>query len=521
MTKAAAPYLLGIDIGTTNLKAILFDHTGQLIATSSRPTRSYHPDENHPDWTVYSPLTLWEDTIANIQTITSKIPDPENIMSLAIASMGEPIIPVDRKGNWLYPAICWFDQRTEPQARWWRQQLGARRIYDITGQPVSFFMSLNSMLWIRQHEPKIFQQTYKWLVVADYITYKLTGTFVTDYSIASRTMGFDVVNKCWSEEIFSTADLDPEIMPKAYPSGTAVGEIQPNVATCTGLKTGTIVATGGHDHGCAALPATVNHPNSILNSTGTTDVILGILDNPLLTTESYQESIPIYPHPIAGKYQAMDCILFGANALDWYINQFGSRLKIDAENSNQNVYELLLESAAKAPPRCKGLLWLPNARGTPTNVATRGAFLGIRESHTSSEFIRAIIEGICYETRLRVDRYERLFGKTVKRMVVVGGTSNSTFFTQLRADVTGREVEIVKTSEATCLGAAMLAGIAAGTFSDYDSAVSNIQLNRQTFTPNESHFQSYDEYYQHIYLRTASDLQNIDDETANIFPPEE
>ena len=130
--------------------------------------------------------------------------------------MGEPIIPLDRGGDWLHPAICWFDRRTEPQARWWREQLGARRIYSITGQPVSFLLSLNAMLWIREHEPEVFRRARRWLVVEDYLNYRLTGVCATDYSIASRTMGFDVVRKCWSEEIFAAADLDPAVMPEPF-----------------------------------------------------------------------------------------------------------------------------------------------------------------------------------------------------------------------------------------------------------------------------------------------------------------
>ena len=209
----------------------------------------------------------------------------------------EPIIPVDGHGNWLYPAICWFDRRTEPQARWWRRHFGARRMFAITGQPISFFLSLNSIMWIREHEPAIFAQAHKWLVVEDYLIFKLTGSYATDYSIASRTMGFDVTRRAWSEEVFAAADLDRSKMAEVHPCGTPVGTITADAASRTGLAASTIVATGGHDHGCATLPARVSGEGSILNSTGTTDGIIGVIDAPRLTDEVFEAALPVYPHP--------------------------------------------------------------------------------------------------------------------------------------------------------------------------------------------------------------------------------
>ena len=515
------PYLLGIDIGTTNLKANLYDVNGRRVAAASCPTVARHPHPGNPDWAAYSPDDLWRDTVANIRRITSQVTHPEAIAALAIAGMGEPIIPLDRNGDWLHPAICWFDRRTEPQARWWREQFGARRIYAITGQPVSFLLSLNAMLWIREHEPEVFRQARRWLVVEDYLGYRLTGACATDYSIASRTMGFDIVRKRWSDEIFAAAGLDPGAMPDPQPSGTPIGRLRPEVAELTGLAPGTILATGGHDHGCASLPARVQRPDSILNSTGTCDVMLGVLDAPLLSDAAYEAAVPVYPHPLPGKYQVMDSILFGASALDWYLDRFGAEFGAAAHRTGGNVYDLLLESAARAAPRARGLFWLPNARGVPTDPAARGAFVGIRDSHTGSDFVRALVEGICYEIRLHIDTFERLFGTAVKRMVVVGGTSRSAFFTQLRADVTGRVVEVLDTEEATSLGAAMLAGMAAGVYADYADAAAQAHRVRRVFEPDRDRREQYDHCYRQVYRRIAGALHGIDSAIAAIFPPQE
>ena len=190
MTVAAdPPYLLGIDIGTTNLKANLYDADGRRVAAAARPTVAERRHPRNPDWAEYSPDTLWQATVDNIREVVSQIPDAGQIKALAVVGMGEPIIPVDERGDWRYPAICWFDRRTEPQAKWWREHFGARRVYGITGQPVSFFLSLNAMLWLREHEPDVFRRAQRRLVVEDYVMFKLAGVYATDYSIASRTMG--------------------------------------------------------------------------------------------------------------------------------------------------------------------------------------------------------------------------------------------------------------------------------------------------------------------------------------------
>ena len=520
MQPGTPPYLLGIDVGTTNLKANLYDVAGNWIAGSSVSMRAVSPP-GHPDWAAYDPDELWNKTVENLRRITRQVEHPESIAALAVVGMGEPIIPVDRHGKSLYPAICWFDRRTEPQARWWRQHFGARRMFAITGQPISFFLSLNAVMWIREHEPAIFSQARKWLVVEDYLIFRLTGSYATDYSIASRTMGFDVTRRAWSEEVFAAADLDPASMAEAHPSGTPVGTIGGDVAALTGLAAGTVVATGGHDHGCATLPARVSGEGSILNSTGTTDVIVGVVDSPRLSDDLYEVAVPVYPHPLRAKYQVMDCILFGAVALDWYRERFGAEAQARAEASGESAYDVLLRDAEGAEAGARGLFWLPDLRGLPVDPVARGAFVGLREFHTNADFVRAIVEGICFELRRHVDQYERLFQTSIERIVVVGGTSRSAFWTQLRADVTGRSVETLATVEATSLGGAMLAGMAAGIYADYEAAAGAVYRVEREFVPDAGRHEQYDRCYRDIYCHLYPSLSELNAAIAGVFPPAE
>ena len=216
----------------------------------------------------------------------------------------------------------------------------------------------------------------------------------------------------------------------------------------------------------------------------------------------------------------MDCILFGATALDWYLERFGGEVRARAARTGGNVYDLLLADAKQADARARGLVWLPNVRGTPTDPAVRGAFLGIRDTHTGGDFVRAILEGICYEVRARIDEFERLFGASVQRVVAVGGASRAPFWSQLRANVTGRTVEVLDTEEAASLGGAMLAGTAAGIYPDQETAVRHVYRVRRRFEPEPRRHEQYDDCYRRVYRRCATALRAIDGELADIFPPE-
>ena len=274
---------------------------------------------DHPEWSAYDPGELWHNTVRNLRQVTSQVAHPESIVALAVVGMGEPIIPVYVHGNWLYSAICWFDRRTEPQARWWRQHFGARRMFAITGQPISFFL-------VAQFHHCGYESTsrrssrrpasgWSWKTIS---FFKLTGSYATDYSIASRTMGFDVINRrAWSEEVFAAADLDRSKMAEVHPSGTPVGTISGSVAALTGSGSGQPWSWPPAVTTMAAQRCRrrVSGEGSILNSTGTTDGIIGVIDAPRLSDEVFEASLPVYPHPLSGKYQVMDGIMFGCRSV--------------------------------------------------------------------------------------------------------------------------------------------------------------------------------------------------------------
>jgi len=509
-------YLLGIDIGSTNLKANLYDVKGNRIAGTSRHIKVHYSRAGGQERSVYNPDELWSEIVSLIQEITGQVTNSRMIRGIGVTGMGEPGIPVDSNGEWIYPAITWFDQRTKSQAQWWADNFDLYKLFRITGQPLHPMYSINRIMWLKENESSAYRKMRKWLNLEDYIIFKLTGNFATDFSIASRTMGFDVMKRCWSEEVFRAANIDIQIMPAVYPSGTIVGKVSRQTANISGLAEGTPVVTGGHDHGCAALAVRVFEEGLILDSTGTVEVVLGALNTPMLNEETYNACLAVYPHPAKEKYQVLEAILFSGGTLEWYVNQFGYSEKLESEKTGKSLYSIVLKAAESADVGSSGLFWFPHLRGTYADPGSRGALLGVRDFHTKKQILRAFIEGICFELRRILENHEKLFGMKTDKIVVVGAATESEFWLQTKADITGKIIEVPDVVEAASLGAAILAGIGVGIYKDYYDATKTYKI-RKEFRPNLQHFQKYELYYQNIYSEMCHSLACLNDKISKEF----
>src|SRR6266705_4240907 len=267
-------YLVGIDVGTTNTKTVIFDiETGRICAIGSSRTITRHPV---PEWSEFDAEDVWGTVLQSIQAAVQHCDQPERIRAISVASMGESAFPIDAEGNVLYPAIAWYDQRTVAESQWWEDTVGQERIFNITGQILHPVFGVNKLLWLRNHVPQVFERIHHWLSIEDFVLWKLSGSFATDYSIASRTMLFDQHTLTWSESLLEQAGLSAAWFPPAFPSGTPIGTVCKEVAEQTGLPQQTIVSTGGHDHLCGALAAGVTRPGHLLESMGTASAIVAV-----------------------------------------------------------------------------------------------------------------------------------------------------------------------------------------------------------------------------------------------------
>ncbi|MDR0871353.1 MAG: hypothetical protein LBN39_11235 [Planctomycetaceae bacterium] len=490
-------YLLGIDLGSTSIKTVLHDEHGNAVAKAVRPMRKFYPNAEHPEWTVWEPDVLWQDVCAAVQELvlaaqkTASAACGECIAGIAVTGMGMDGLPLDETGNALYPFISWLDRRTEPQLDWWTKNIGLEKTFSRTGSPMWAIHSALRMLWLKENEPAIFQNTFKWLLIEDFINYKLCRKLATDYSMASCTMLFDLPAKMWSDELCNLSGIPKNILPDAEQSGTFLGELTDEAAAATGLTAGTPVFLGGHDHFCGALPVGVFKPGTVYCITGTWETIELATKQPALNPALGEAGLMTQAHV------APDCFML------WGGNPTGETLEWWRNNSNEELvpYQTLTEQASASPAGSGGVMFLPHLGGAKCPLpepAARGAFLGLNQQTNRNDLTRAVFEGLGYQLLDVITAMENGTGTKTEEIVVVGGSTRNKFWMQNKADMLGVNVIVPEIDEAVALGAAMLAGIGTGIFKSVEDAyriVSRRGLAPAFYEPDESKTAFYQEKF--------------------------
>jgi len=472
-------YFLGIDLGSTSLKAIIYDTDGRLIARGDRPTLKFHPT---PDATVWEPDQIWNDTAAACRDAVAQIPNLAGtlgrsaIKGVAVTGMGMDGVPIDEQGNHLYPFISWHDTRTQPQFDWWVKTIGVDKTFAVGGNPVWLINSALRMLWIRENEPEIFKRTFKWLLIEDFLNFKLTGRCVSDYSMASCTMLFDQRTRNWSDEMCSLSGIPKHILPDVFPSSTFLGEITSAAAEQTGLAPGMPIYLGGHDHLVSAIPSGAFRSGAVMNITGTWETVNMITSEPVPNPALGHSGITLQSHAVKDKYS-----LWGGNpagsALDWFRNEVAAATS----------WETLVELAKSSEPGAGRVLFLPHLTASSCPVVdpkALGAFVGLSGLTKQGDLVRAVIEGLDFQFLDTVRTMEDLTGNQAMEFLGVGGAIRNTFWMQNKADMVGRPYVIPEVEEATVLGAAILAGIGAGAYRDEEDAFGRVCRSKIVYEPD-------------------------------------
>ena len=497
-------YLVGIDLGSTSLKAVAYDLEGRAVATGSRPTEQDHPSPDHPDWTVWQPESILGGVAAALKDVVAQLDDPSLIRGVAVTGMGMDGVPMDEQGQCLYPFISWHDTRTAPQFDWWSEHIGAERTFGVGGNVLWAFSTALRILWMREHEPDILAATHKWVLIEDFVNHALCGRFATDYSMASCTLLFDQRKLDWSDELLGAAGIDRGLWCDAHPSGTVLGEVHDAAAKATGLPAGTPVVLGGHDYLCGALPVGAFRPGVILDVTGTWEIVLTASRRPILTPQAQQAGMTVEAHVARDTYAAWGGAV-AADMLQWYRAQYGLAAELKAKAEGGSDWDHLMAEAASAPVGAHGVLFLPHMSGAGSPLVdpnSRGAFVGLGSATTKADMLRAVIEGLDYQFLDIVNTMEASLDQTFDRFVAVGGAIRNTFWMQNKADIVGRPIEVPQIEEATSLGAAMLAGIGVGLYADEQDAHDHVQQPSTTFEPDaQAHalYRQRYETYQDLY----------------------
>jgi xylulokinase len=412
--------------------------------------------------------------------------------------MGMDGVPVDEQGNWLYPFISWHDPRTAPQLQWWEDNIGAAKTFSIGGNTLWPFSTALRLLWMAEHEPDILARTDKWLLIEDFLNFMLCGRRATDYTMASCTLLFDQKRCDWSEELLAEAGIDRRLMCDAHPSGTYLGAVTASASATTGLPEGTPVVLGGHDYLCGALPVGAFTPGVVLDVTGTWEIVLVTIPDPILTPKVQKLGATVETHVARDTYAVWGGAV-ASDMLEWYRKEYGVEAQQRAEKEGGVAWDYLMAEASASPPGAKGAMFLPHmsAAGCPVvDARSLGAFVGLSSFAESGDMLRAIIEGLDYQVLDIVSALKDGVGINPDRLVAVGGATRNEFWMQNKADVVGLPIEVPEIEEATPLGAAILAGIGIGLYKDEQDAFERVYKPGKTYQPDSQLTAKYAEWYQ-------------------------
>ncbi len=500
-------YLVGIDVGTTNTKTVIFDvETGCINAVGSSRTITRHPN---PEWSEFDSEDIWGTVLQSIRAAVQQCDRPERIRAISVASMGESAFPLDAGGNVLYPAIAWYDMRTVEEAEQWERKAGREHIFTVTGHIPRPTFGVNKLLWLRNHVPEVFKRINHWLNIEDFVLWKLSGSFATDYSIASRTMLFDQRTLSWSEPLIEQAGVSAAWFPPAFPGGTAIGTIRKEVAEQTGLPQQTIVSTGGHDHLCGALAAGVTRSGHLLESIGTASVIMAVSNVFHPSAELLDARYNSYAYVLQKMYVTLGTLNFAGGALEWIVTLLygqGKQGSVSKENYAQALHE-----AGEVPAGARGAIILPAflGAGTPYGKSSAGgAILGLTPVHNRPELTRALMESLAFWLRDNIETFYNLGIASppldspdgLTEITVVGGTAQAALLLQIKAAVTGCLLKVPQIAEAAATGAALLAGMGANIFRSGEEAASSVQRPVQTYEPDPKLVNLYNTIYEQSYL---------------------
>jgi xylulokinase len=496
--------LVGLDLGTTSLKAVVFDSAaGRILASAARPTPVNNP---RPTWSEHDPELLWQTVAAILREAAAGMP----VAGLAIGSMAETGIPLDENGFALDSIIAWYDRRSEPQAAWVESQCPVSDLFKMTGQRVSPSFGITKLLWLRENRHEVFRRMRAWLPLSSYILYRLTGERRADYSIASRSLLLDQNSLTWSDYLLGLAGLSVDQMPSLSDGSAAIGRITAEASAQTGLPEGMLCAAGGHDHLCASFAAGAFQPGAVVDSTGTAQAVVQVLPafqpDPRLGEHGYAN----YAHVLPDQVVLKAGLKAAGKAVDWLAHILSGPGASTAFST--------LEAAARRGVGVKaGPVWLPHLleSGTPeSDRRSRAALVGLRLEHHDGDFFRAMLESLAFWLRHNLEVMQGFTGQASQEIVLLGGTTRLRLLSELKADVLERPVYVSEIPEATAVGAALLAGLACGIYTSPEEAVNSLSYGLTRIDPDAQRSLWYRRLYSEVYRPLYQQLKEVNDRLA-------
>ncbi|MCR4656622.1 MAG: xylulokinase [Lachnospiraceae bacterium] len=484
--------LLGIDIGTSACKVAVLGLDGKVYSQVNEPYRVYYPKSG---WAEQDPMEWWEAICEGIRKIFSegKI-SPEDVKAIGIDGQSWSAIPVDSERNVLCNTPIWMDTRAREICERVKKDIGEDRIFEIAGNDFLPSYVTPKLLWYKEERPEIYEKTYKFLSSNGFVGMKLTGEISLDYSQSYGLHFFDIEKLSYNEELAGRMGLNVELVPQPVPCDKVIGTVTKEAAEKTGLKEGTPVVAGGLDAACGTLGAGVYKPGQTQEQGGQAGGMSICTDRAL----SHKKLI-LGTHVVPGLWLLQGGTVGGGGTLKWFRQELSEGLSFDG----------LTAEAEKVPAGSDGVVFLPYMAGERSpiwNPDAKGVFYGLSFSKTRGHMIRAVLEGVAYSLEHNL-RTAAETGVRVDSLNAMGGASNSVLWTQIKADVTGKTINVPASDTATTLGAAILAGVGTGLYSGYQEAVEKTIAITRTQKPDPLKREIYDKMMK-LYLRLYDDLKD-------------
>jgi xylulokinase len=506
-------YVMGIDIGTSGCKTLIIDENGQV---STRATAEYPLSTPQPGWSEQDPEHWWQAVISTVRQALGGFQYVEDIKAIGLCGQMHGLVPLDKNGEVLRPAILWNDQRTGKQCQEIHELAGGiSGLLKFTNNQMLPGYTGGKILWLRENEPEIYEKLRNILNPKDYIRYRLTGEYATEVSDASGTGLFNVRERQWSFPLLELLNISKDLLPKCYESSEVSGSLLNSVAAELGLPPGTPVAGGGGDAVDQTTGTGLVEPGILGTTIGTAGIVAMALDR---CYDNPEGKLQVFCNNMPDKWHTMGVTLAAGGSLRWVRDMLGGAEKEVAHWVGKDVYELLTGEAEMADPGSEGLLFLPyliGERCPHPDPQARGGFIGLTLRHNRCSILRSVLEGVIFSLKDVAQLIEEM-GIQITQIRTSGGGVLSDLWRQIHADVFNSEVITVSGSaEGGAYGAALIAGAGSGVWPSVEEAAQVVKTESVTM-PIKKNVEIYDQMYQ-IYRKLYHNLKNTFDQIAKIY----
>ena len=473
-------YLIGIDVGTSGTKCVLFDTEGNALFSHTEEYPLYQP---YNGWAEQNPEDWWEASKKALSVVTKEAKDGK-IAGIGLSGQMHSLVLLDKDNNVIRPAILWCDQRTSAECEDIENIIGHDRLIEITANPALPGFTASKIVWVKKNEPENFAKISHILLAKDFIRFKLTGEYATEVSDASGMQLLDVKNRCWSNEVCEKLDIKSEWLAKVYESCEVSGKVTKEASALTGLDEGTPVAGGGGDNACAAIGTGVYCDGKAFTTIGTSGVVFAHASKPIIDPKG---RIHTFCAAVPGEWHVMGVTQAAGLSLNWFRGNL----------ANDVSYADIDKECEKLPIGCDKLVYLPYLMGERTPILdsdARGVFFGLSAMHTKFHMARSVIEGVSYSLYSCLEVLDEV-GIETNDMALCGGGGKSKFWHEMIADVYGKNVKTMLSNEGASLGAAILGGVAAGVYSSVADGCQKAVKEKGAISPNADKHSEYMKYY--------------------------